>query len=46
MCTYLTETVAGDGSGKGAGGWFTLTQASVYVNMEQWNKLPKNYQAI
>jgi Family of unknown function (DUF6295) len=35
MCTYLTETVAVDGSGKGAGGWFTLTQASVYVDHPQ-----------
>jgi hypothetical protein len=35
MCTYLTETVALDGSGKGAGGWFTLTQASVYVDHPQ-----------
>ena len=35
MCTYLTETVALNGSGKGAGGWFTLTQASVYVDHPQ-----------
>jgi TRAP-type mannitol/chloroaromatic compound transport system substrate-binding protein len=28
------------------GWWEGQTQASVYVNMEQWNKLPKNYQAI
>jgi hypothetical protein len=35
MCTYLTETVDLDGSGKGAGGWFTLTQASVYVDHPQ-----------
>jgi Family of unknown function (DUF6295) len=35
MCTYLTETVSLDGSGKGASGWFTLTQASVYVDHPQ-----------
>jgi hypothetical protein len=35
MCTYLTETVDIDGSGKGASGWFTLTQASVYVDHPQ-----------
>jgi hypothetical protein len=35
MCTYLTETVAVDGSGKGATGWFELTQASVYVDHPQ-----------
>jgi hypothetical protein len=35
MCTYLTETVAIDGSGKGATGWFGLTQASVYVDHPQ-----------
>ena len=32
MCTYLTETFEIDGSGKGANGWFTLTDASVYVD--------------
>jgi uncharacterized protein DUF6295 len=32
MCTYLTETVEVDGSGKGPAGWFTLTQAAVYVD--------------
>lgn len=32
MCTYLTETVPVDGSGKGARGWFRLTSASVYVD--------------
>ena len=35
MCTYLTETVDIDGSGKGAGGWFQLTRASVYVDHPQ-----------
>jgi TRAP-type mannitol/chloroaromatic compound transport system substrate-binding protein len=28
------------------GWWEGQTQASVYINLEQWNKLPKNYQAI
>jgi uncharacterized protein DUF6295 len=32
MCTYLTEKVAIDGSGKGAAGWFEVTSASVYVD--------------
>lgn len=32
MCTYLTETLAVSGSGKGAGGWFSLTDASVYLD--------------
>lgn len=32
MCTYLTEKIAIDGSGKGAQGWFGLTQAAVYVD--------------
>jgi Family of unknown function (DUF6295) len=32
MCTYLTETIAVDGSGKGAGGWFPLGRAAVYVD--------------
>ena len=35
MCTYLTETVAVEGSGKGAAGWFTLTRAAVYVDHPQ-----------
>ena len=35
MCTYLTETIDLDGSGKGTAGWFTLTQASVYVDHPQ-----------
>jgi len=35
MCTYLTETVELEGSGKGADGWFTLRQASVYVDHPQ-----------
>lgn len=32
MCTYVTESVPLDGSGKGPTGWFPLTQASVYVD--------------
>ncbi|HEY9473922.1 MAG TPA: DUF6295 family protein [Mycobacteriales bacterium] len=31
MCTYLTEKIQITGSGKGAEGWFGLTQAAVYV---------------
>lgn len=32
MCTYLTEKIAIDGSGKGATGWFSLSNATVYVD--------------
>ena len=32
MCTYLTEKVSISGSGKGASGWFKLTDASVYFD--------------
>jgi hypothetical protein len=32
MCTYLTEKIPVDGSGKGAAGWFTATDATVYVD--------------
>jgi hypothetical protein len=32
MCTYVTETICVDGSGKGAAGWFPLRQAAVYVD--------------
>ena len=32
MCTYLTEKVSITGSGKGPGGWFTVTDASVYFD--------------
>ena len=35
MCTYVTEKVAVDGSGKGAAGWFPLTEASVYFDHPQ-----------
>ena len=32
MCTYLTEKIDVDGSGKGATGWFGASQATVYVD--------------
>ena len=32
MCTYQTERVTVQGSGKGASGWFPLTDASVYFD--------------
>ncbi|MQA02977.1 MAG: hypothetical protein GEV07_09720 [Streptosporangiales bacterium] len=32
MCTYLTEKFAIEGSGKGASGWFGLSQGVVYVD--------------
>ncbi len=32
MCTYITQQVEIAGSGKGAHGWFGLTQAGVYVD--------------
>lgn len=32
MCTYLTEKVDVDGSGKGPNGWFPVTEATVYVD--------------
>jgi uncharacterized protein DUF6295 len=32
MCTYQTERVTVQGSGKGADGWFPLTDASVYFD--------------
>jgi hypothetical protein len=32
MCTYLTEKIAVDGSGKGAKGWFGAAEATVYVD--------------
>ncbi|MEU1627677.1 DUF6295 family protein [Streptomyces sp. NPDC020096] len=35
MCTYLTEKISLDGSGKGARGWFPLTHATVYVDHPQ-----------
>jgi Family of unknown function (DUF6295) len=35
VCTYLTEKLGVDGSGKGASGWFPLTEASVYFDHPQ-----------
>ncbi|HEY2764555.1 MAG TPA: DUF6295 family protein [Pseudonocardiaceae bacterium] len=35
MCTYLTEKIAIEGSGKGADGWFGLSHATVYVDHPQ-----------
>jgi hypothetical protein len=35
MCTYLTERLDVEGSGKGADGWFTLSQATVYLDHPQ-----------
>jgi hypothetical protein len=32
VCTYLTERLDVEGSGKGAAGWFPLTEASVYFD--------------
>jgi hypothetical protein len=32
MCTYLTEHVEIEGSGKGAMGWFGAERATVYVD--------------
>jgi hypothetical protein len=32
MCTYLTEQRPIEGSGKGATGWFAVTNAAVYVD--------------
>jgi hypothetical protein len=32
MCTYLTEKVGVTGSGKGASGWFRLSEATVYFD--------------
>ena len=32
MCTYLTEKIGVDGSGKGATGWFAATDVTVYVD--------------
>ena len=35
MCTYLTEKIEVAGSGKGATGWFSLTDATVYLDHPQ-----------
>jgi hypothetical protein len=32
MCTYQTTHLAVEGSGKGAGGWFALSDATVYFD--------------
>ena len=32
MCTYVTETVAVNGSAKGPDGWFRVTDGSVYFD--------------
>ncbi len=32
MCTYNTEKIEVSGSGKGASGWFALTDATVYFD--------------
>jgi hypothetical protein len=32
MCTYQTEKIEIEGSGKGATGWFALSNALVYVD--------------
>ena len=32
MCTYQTTTLAVEGSGKGAEGWFPLSDATVYFD--------------
>ena len=35
MCTYQTETVAVQGSGKGVPTWFPVTEATVYYDHPQ-----------
>jgi hypothetical protein len=35
MCTYQTEKLDVEGCGKGAPGWFALSQATVYVDHPQ-----------
>jgi Family of unknown function (DUF6295) len=32
MCTYQTEQISISGSGKGASGWFSLSDATVYFD--------------
>jgi hypothetical protein len=32
MCTYLTESISAAGSGKGADGWFGLSEVNVYFD--------------
>lgn len=41
MCTYLTEKVNIEGSGKGAAGWFRLSEATVYFDHPQ-HALPEH----
>ena len=35
MCTYLTEKLDVEGSGKGPAGWLALSQATVYFDHPQ-----------
>ena len=35
MCTYQSETVALQGSGKGVAAWFPVTEATVYFDHPQ-----------
>ena len=35
MCTYLTEKIEVAGSGKGTAAWFSLTDATVYLDHPQ-----------
>ena len=35
MCTYRTEKVAVEGSGKGVATWFPVTEATVYFDHPQ-----------
>ena len=42
MCTYLTEKVTVEGSGKGAAGWFGLTEATVYFDHPQHARAEHN----
>ena len=35
MCTYRTEKIKVGGSGKGAEGWFPLTDATIYFDHPQ-----------
>ncbi len=32
MCTYITERLTVDGTGKGPAGWFPVTNATVYFD--------------
>jgi Family of unknown function (DUF6295) len=32
MCTYITSKLDAEGSGKGAEGWFALSEATVYFD--------------